>query len=62
MTSPKSAVAPSADWIEDSIRWRGTVLTGKRAHWCPEWDFLPVDETCAEFETCTCVLDIDDAE
>jgi len=44
---------PSADWIEDSMRWRGKVLTGKHAHWCPDWDFLPIDETCPEWP-CPC--------
>lgn len=31
---------------EDCLRWRGSMLTGDFAHWCGEWDGLPVDETC----------------
>ena len=45
---------PSDDWIEDCMHHHGKVLTGKYAHWCPEFDFLPIDETCFEFEYCTC--------
>lgn len=45
---------PSNDWIEDSLRWRGAVLTGKLAHWCYEFDGLPVDETCGEIVVCHC--------
>jgi hypothetical protein len=41
------------DWEEDCLEWRGSVLTGKHAHWCPEWDDLPIDETCAEWP-CGC--------
>jgi len=45
---------PSEHWKEDCLKWQGEVLTGKYAHWCPEWDELPIDETCSEFESCTC--------
>ena len=45
------------EWIEDCIRWRGKVLTGKYCHWCYEWDGLPVDETCREFGCCNCFYD-----
>jgi len=44
---------PSAEFIEDSLKWRGKVLTGRYAHWCPEWDDLPIDETCDEWP-CDC--------
>jgi hypothetical protein len=39
-------------WEEDCITWRGHVLTGKWAHWCYDWDGLPIDETCGEFPCC----------
>ena len=29
-------------------------LTGKYKHWCPEWDYLPIDETCPEYSSCSC--------
>ena len=29
----------------------------KRSHRCPEWDYLLIDETCREFEVCTCFQD-----
>jgi hypothetical protein len=44
----------SAEWIEDSMHWRGKVLTGKRAHWCFDWDMLPCDETTDEITACHC--------
>jgi len=47
---------PSKDWIEDSMDWWGYVLTGEYAHWCPDWDDLPIDETKKEFICCTCSL------
>jgi hypothetical protein len=43
----------SSDWILDCMHWRGKVLTGKRAHWCEDWDGLPVDETTPEWP-CNC--------
>lgn len=45
----------SDDWREDSKRWRGRVLTGKHGHWCPDWDFLPIDATTPEWP-CPCVV------
>lgn len=42
------------DWHADCLRWRGKVLTGAKAHWCHEWDGLPVDETTEEWQGCTC--------
>jgi hypothetical protein len=41
------------DWEPDCLKWRGVVLTGKYAHWCMEYDELPVDETCFEWP-CGC--------
>lgn len=29
-------------------------LTGKMKHFCPDWDFMAIDETTPEFEACTC--------
>lgn len=37
-------------WISECLRWRGVVLTGKRAHYCYAWDGLPVDETTDEIQ------------
>jgi hypothetical protein len=41
------------DWANDCLHWRGRLLTGDRAHWCPDWDDLPIDETCEEWP-CAC--------
>ena len=42
------------DWESECLAFYGRVLTGRHKHWCPDWDFLPVDETCREFECCVC--------
>ena len=57
MTDPAIPLIDRPDWRADCLRWRGKVLTGKRAHWCWDWDGLPVDETTCEFECCTCWAD-----
>ena len=33
-------------WAHDCMKWRHRVLVGRLAHYCPDWDFLPMDETC----------------
>lgn len=47
-------IKPSPEWVEDCLKWRGHVLTGKKAHWCSDWDDLPMDETCLEYKKGTC--------
>jgi hypothetical protein len=54
MTPDEEADWIEDDWIADCLRWRGRVLTGERRHWCPEWHYLPVDETTEEFVKCRC--------
>lgn len=44
----------SRTWEQDCLHYWGRVLTGVDAHWCPEWDDLPIDETCDEFQACLC--------
>ena len=39
---------------EESIKFYGKPLTGKYKHFCVEWDFLPIDESCYEFKYCLC--------
>lgn len=29
-------------------------LKGVKKHFCPEWDYMAIDETCPEFEACSC--------
>ena len=41
-------------WVKDCFRWHDKVLTGENCHYCPDWDYLPIDDTCMEFEACTC--------
>ena len=52
--APRLAHLCMTQWEEDCLKWRNSVLTGKFAHWCSDWDGLPVDETTIEFEACTC--------
>ena len=42
------------NWDYDSYKFHGRILTGQYAHYCYDWDGLPLDETCREFETCSC--------
>lgn len=42
------------DWEKDCMYFRGEVLKGKHSHWCPEYDDLPIDETCEEYKHCKC--------
>lgn len=43
-----------SEWDLECIVYHGRVLTGKHRHWCSDWDDLPIDETCDEWETCAC--------
>lgn len=47
-------IRETREWQEDCRKWRGVVLRGEKAHWCYDWDGLPVDETTPEFSSCTC--------
>jgi len=44
------------EWEAECLQWWGRILTGVRAHYCPTWDHLPVDETIiiSEAELCSC--------
>jgi len=42
------------EFEEECLRWHGRNLTENYAHYCPDWDYLPIDETCVEFQSCTC--------
>jgi len=39
---------------EDCIHFHGRPLTGQYKHYCPDFDYLPIDETCSEFKYCIC--------
>lgn len=46
---------PSKDWVEDCNKFWGRVLDGPNAHWCLEFDDLPIDDTCImEMSVCLC--------
>ena len=43
------------DWDKECKRWYGRSLPITRfAHFCTDWDFLPINEHRPEFEGCTC--------
>jgi len=44
----------SVGWRAECLHWRGVVLVGRFAHYCFDFDGLPVDETCEEFDCCRC--------
>lgn len=48
------------EWEEDCQHHYGKVLTGKYSHWCPDWDYLPIDETVHEFEYCKCEFEFEE--
>lgn len=58
MTEPEREpdMRDSMDWHHDCLRFQGVLLTGVLAHWCTDWDFLPVDETTPEIMYCDCDL------
>lgn len=43
-----------ASFDRDCLREYGRILTGDRWHWCLDWDMLPIDDTCPEFDNCNC--------
>lgn len=42
------------EFDEECMKFYGKTLTGKYKHFCAEFDYLPIDETCTEFEYCLC--------
>ena len=48
------------EFEEDCLKTYGVILNGKCAHYCPEWDFMPIDETVPEFEACNCEWEFKD--
>ena len=47
----------SEDWKEDCMSCWGKILEGKYRHWCADWDYLAIDETCHPFAYCNCEYD-----
>lgn len=40
-------------------RLRFLKLTGNLRHYCPDWDFMAIDENCPEMQCCTCAFQTD---
>lgn len=34
--------------------FHGRMPNGEKCHYCPEWDDMPIDSACKEFESCLC--------
>ena len=45
------------EFEQDCLHFWGKVLTGKYRHYCDDFDGLPIDETCFEFQFCLCIDD-----
>ena len=46
--------ATAAAFDRECLEEFNVTLTGKYRHFCWDWDFLPIDETCPEFDACVC--------
>lgn len=44
----------SKEWRQDCLTHHHRVLTGEYAHWCHDWDGLPLDASCHEITCCEC--------
>ena len=42
------------EFEQDCMHFHGKVLTGKYKHYCQDFDYLPIDETCSEYQYCLC--------
>lgn len=42
------------EFEKDCMAYHGKILTGKYKHFCPDWDDMPIDDTCFEYQFCTC--------
>jgi hypothetical protein len=47
---------PFGKWQHDNCSG-GLKHSGKRGHYCIEWDDLYICEDCSEFECCRCFID-----
>lgn len=59
---PNQPLSFSDNWINACIRYRGRVLYGEKGHYCLDWDFLPMDETCIEYIEGHCHCEVDNDE
>lgn len=42
------------EWKQEMLKWRGRSWVAPDAHWCADWDELPVDACTAEYVCCVC--------
>jgi hypothetical protein len=60
--NPEMDTIELEDWEFQCYRYHGRTLEGNYCHYCPDWDFLPVDDSVAEFNGCTCLKEPKEAE
>ena len=44
---------------QDCLDFYGKILEGKYKHYCQDFDYLPIDETCFEYQFCLCEFEDD---
>jgi len=49
-----------SDYTDELVK-RPMSMNGKYKHYCPDWDFLRIDETCPEWP-CACVTELIERE
>jgi hypothetical protein len=55
---PESKLTDAETWANECMHFYGRVLTGRHGHYCPDWDYLPLDETCPDvYAHCHCDKD-----
>jgi hypothetical protein len=53
---PQLPLVDDPEWKQDCLDWHGRELSGQHSHYCEDFDYMPIDETCKEFAACRCKL------
>lgn len=54
-----NSIANTESFLRLFLNYHKRMPNGEKCHYCPEWDFLPIDADCKEFEVCTCKFSIE---
>lgn len=49
-------ILPRGPIIMDHEQEHFKTLTGQYKHYCPDWDYMAIDEYSPEFDACTCAF------
>lgn len=44
----------SKEFNKEARKTHGRDLHGPDRHWCHDWDSMPIDATCSEYDCCSC--------